>query len=129
MKFNPLGKTIAPFLKKGLDGYALRHSAIAENIANTETENYRPIKVSFEEKLRNAMRGKGSGGKKTNPRHMDIGNNIVTVEPSISHANEKVNIEGQMAELAVNQIKFEFTARILVRTYEGIRASIIGRVR
>jgi flagellar basal body rod protein FlgB len=40
----------------------------------------------------------------------------------------EVNLAIEMAELAENQIKYEFTTRMLNRLYRGISTSITGRV-
>lgn len=42
-------------LARALDGSALRHRAIADNIANVETPGYRRQEVRFEEALRSAL--------------------------------------------------------------------------
>jgi flagellar basal-body rod protein FlgB len=36
-----------------LDAYTMRHQAIAANIANVHSENFRPLRVNFEEQLAN----------------------------------------------------------------------------
>ncbi|MFQ5751322.1 MAG: flagellar basal body rod protein FlgB [bacterium] len=129
MKFSPLNKTLVPILKKSLDAYATRHKAIAENIANIDSQGYRPLKVSFEENLRNMLQKKHAIAMKTNSRHMDIGSSVLEVKETVVNDQDKVDVEAEMAELAKNQIRFEFAARLLARKYENIRASIIGRFR
>ncbi|WP_164119045.1 hypothetical protein [Sphingorhabdus sp. Alg239-R122] len=44
----------AILINKALDGLSMRMTAIAENIANSQTANYRPVRVSFEEALAEA---------------------------------------------------------------------------
>jgi len=128
MKFNPLSQTIVPVLKKGLDAYAVRHKAIAENIANVDTEGFRPLKVNFEENLQHAMQKQGVTGLRTKPGHMEIGKQLVEIEETPTNA-APVDIEQEMADLAANQIRFEFATRILTRQYEALRSSITGRIR
>lgn len=41
----------AALILKALDGLSLRATATAQNIANANTPDYRPVKVSFEEAL------------------------------------------------------------------------------
>lgn len=41
-------------INKALDGLALRAIATAQNIANANSPDYRPLRVTFEEALRNA---------------------------------------------------------------------------
>lgn len=42
-------------IAKVLDGLAARQVATAQNIANGNSERYRPVRVTFEDKLRSAM--------------------------------------------------------------------------
>lgn len=44
----------AELIMKALDGLDQRYRFTAQNIANANTPDYRPIRVSFEESLRNA---------------------------------------------------------------------------
>ena len=41
-------------IAKALDGLTARYQATAQNIANANSPNYRPIRVSFEDSLRSA---------------------------------------------------------------------------
>ena len=65
MKFNPLDKTIVPLLRKSLEAYSTRHTAIAENISNVDTKGYRPLKVHFESELQRALEKNRPVAKKT----------------------------------------------------------------
>ena len=46
--------TTVAIIAKALDGLDARQGATAQNIANAGTENYRPIRVRFEDSLRAA---------------------------------------------------------------------------
>ena len=130
MKFNPLSKmAVVPLLKKSLGAYMERNNAIAENIANVETKGYRPYKVDFEKELQRSMQRSAPVGVKSDPRHMTIGGDILDIQPRISTQNGIVNIEQEMAELAKNQIRFEFAVRKLSGAYEAIRSAIRGHSR
>lgn len=48
---NPL---ISAIITKALDGLSLRSAATAQNLANVNSANYRPVAVSFEDELRAA---------------------------------------------------------------------------
>lgn len=128
MDFNLLSKTPVTILRKSLDAYALRHKATAENIANVESQGYRPLRVNFEENLREVLH-KRRNMKVSNPRHFNVGRSLLEVRESETKGLEKVNIEQEMAELAKTQIRFDFSARVLARMYQGIRASIMGQIR
>ena len=129
MKLNPFSQTIVPELKQGLDAYAVRHKAIAENIANVDTVGYRPLTVNFEENLQNAMQTPGVTGLRTKAGHIGIGKQLIEIQETPANEAAPVDIEQEMADLAANQIRFEFTAKTLSRQYEMLRASITGRSR
>ncbi|MFQ5639703.1 MAG: flagellar basal body rod protein FlgB [bacterium] len=128
---NPLSKTLIPFLKKTLDAYSIRHQAIAENIANVDTPGYKPLKVSFEENLQTLLEGRRPRAQKRNPRHLDVGKSFVNVSSldDLHRQTRDLNLEDEMAELAKNQIRFEFAAKRLAGGYEFLRSSILGRIR
>ncbi len=125
--FNPLAKTLVPLIKSSLNAYASRQEAIAQNISNIETEGYKPLKVNFEENLQRELSNKKSVLAKSNPRHMNIRRSNIEIEESLDRDNQSLNIENEMAELAKNQIRFDFAARVLARYYRGIRTAIFGR--
>jgi flagellar basal-body rod protein FlgB len=127
MTFNLLDKTNASFLKMTLNAYSTRHKAIAKNVTNVETENYHPIKVTFEENLQRALAGNRFVGRTSHERHLTVGGNAKEVSAEVQVEDRLVNIESEMAELAKNQIRFEFVARKLRSTYDSIRTSIVGR--
>jgi flagellar basal-body rod protein FlgB len=133
--------TRIPTLTRALDAYALRHKVIAENIANVETPGYRTKTVSFEKELTDAMNGRALVGTRTDPRHLSLGaeapgESVAHVEDvprasgqdgAISGVNQ-VDIDAEMTELATNQIRFRFAARLLGETFRGIQKSIRGQV-
>lgn len=50
---------ISALITKSLDGLSLRSMVTAQNIANANTPNYRPLRVSFENALRAASQSGG----------------------------------------------------------------------
>ncbi len=130
-----LGKTKMPILEKGLDAYALRQKSISDNIANVDTPGYRRSAVSFEEDLKAALNKEGVAGYRTNPNHFRVGRpRIEDVKPipflpkdnSLASGKNNVDIDHEMAELAKNQIRFEYAARLVQRGYNKIRSAIRG---
>ena len=126
MTFKLLDKTNVSFLKTTLNAYSTRHKAIAKNMSNIETRDYKPIKVHFEENLQRVLERNRPVGRATNSRHMDVGGSRRDLGARIEMQDRAVNIENEMAELAKNQIRFEFVARKLRGTYDKIRSSIVG---
>jgi flagellar basal-body rod protein FlgB len=93
-------------LAKALDGAALRHRAISNNIANVETPNYRRQDVSFESELRSALdtpsfRSPDDAVAETQPEVI-----ADTVQPERANGNN-VDIDREMARLAENTIHYQ----------------------
>jgi len=125
-------------LSKALDAYTLRHKTIASNIANIESTGYKPLAVSFEDQLNASRRGAAVSTATTDARHIAIAggdaadvNPVVHELPSLSQSNNPsdvntVDIDNEMAELAKNQLRFKFAARLLAGTFKDIQESIRG---
>jgi len=126
-----LDKTSIPVASKGLDAYAHRGRAIANNIANVSTPGYNRIEVSFEEQLRKALdKELNLAGTRTNGNHLFLG------RPELEHVKSEgyrvtdqtnpgeinnVDIDIEMGKLAENEIAFNF-ATAFIRD----RSSTIG---
>jgi len=133
--------TNIPLLSKALDAYTLRHRAISSNIANISSAGYRAQEVSFEDQLAASRAQGGVTVAVTDPRHIATSaDNPADVTPSVhdvplppggaAAANasgvNNVDIDTEMAELARNQIRFRFAARLLAGTFKDIQESIRG---
>ncbi len=110
-------------LKKSLDVYSREHEAIAKNIANANNPDYKKEKTDFSELLSANMERKL---KVSNPRHIA---NPEPVPPSDNRNSDgtPVDISEEMGKLAENQIRYDFSTRVLQRAYRGIFAAITGR--
>ena len=75
----------AALIIKALDGLALRQSYTAQNIANADSPNYTPVRVTFEESLRSAAR-QGPGA-------------IADVKPSAEAALDEAGSSGTRLDL------------------------------
>lgn len=124
-------------LNRSLDAAALRHEAIASNIANVETPGYQRRKVKFEEKLRESLDTRKISGLRTDARHLPIGRErAMDVQPELvvdrsSENNSGVNnvdIDQEMANLAKNQIYFSASATLVARKFRGLKEAIRGRL-
>lgn len=107
--------------KKALNAHTKTHEAIAKNVANAYDLNYKRINTDFSKELDVAV---GQKLKQSDPRHMDL--NRVTGN-SLPKGDQKVDINREMSELAVNQIKFDFISSVLKKAYRGLNSSITGR--
>ena len=113
------------FLKKSLDVYTRQHEAIARNVANANNPNYQPVNTDFSAVLQSVT---DSRLKVTDERHFK--GNETNLPPRLPEGSGgPVDITKEMAELAVNQIKFDFASRVLRNAYSMISASITGRTK
>lgn len=100
-----------------LDYRSKRHKVILSNVANIDTEGFKPSDLSFKQALgktttiRMATTDPGHIGRKEN------GTGPVEVITS----EEKVKIDTEMANLAENQLMYNFTVDMLSRKFKGIK--------
>lgn len=130
-----------PLLSKALQAYSKRNNVISSNIANIGTPGYHAQRVAFEEELSSAIEGTTLTGVQTSEKHLPIGtpsivessSQIIEVEESLggdplASGVNNVDIDKEMAEMAKNQIRFRFAARMISDTFRGIQKSIRGQV-
>lgn len=111
-------------LKKSLDILMRQNRNVAENIANINIPDYQRKPTAFVDELL-ALRSQGQL-KVTNQRHIPIG--LQATEPP-GEEKGAVIITREMADLAQNQIRFDFSARMLRRKFDGLSRAITGRTR
>ncbi len=109
--------------KKALNVYDKQHKAIAQNVAHAHDNNYRPVKTDFSDQLQTAVAEKL---RKTDPRHFD--SRGPGEFPSLEKTKERVDLNKEMGNLAVNQIRFDFVSRLLNRAYKSLNTSITGKI-
>lgn len=118
------------YIKKAMDGSWLKNKAIANNIANINTPEYKREVVNFEDVLKTELNMKSSVKiNKTNSGHMDSQNGYVpTIEKVKNTSNRKdgnnVNIDVEMAEYSENIIYFQSLTRELNSQFSRIRSAI-----
>ena len=129
--------TTVELLGKSLDLRTKRHALISANIANAETPGYNPSDLSFEAELRGALNNKGGRGSLTNPRHIplkggaasiDRVEGVVVMTPPASPAPDGngVEMEGQMENLAENQIMYDASVQLLTSQFDMLKQAIKG---
>src|SRR3989339_1832096 len=75
-------------MEKMLDKAALSQRVISANVANVGTPGYKCLGVSFEEKLKIAMRPGLEKLHKTNPRHLPDDNALTKIKPEVVEVND-----------------------------------------
>ena len=104
-------------IAKALDGLDARAAATAQNIANSNTDNYRPVRVTFEDSLRAAAtRGPEA---------------IAAVQPRVEFAptpGVATEMRGDLELLTLSQTALRYGALISVLEGQGamMRAVVEG---
>jgi flagellar basal-body rod protein FlgB len=96
----------ARVLEQGLAAASLRHAVLANNIANVNTPGFKRSRVEFEEHLAGALSGGGQADA--------VSPQVVVEEKTVARPDgNNVDIEGEMTELAQNQIWYSALTRQL----------------
>ena len=102
---------------KVLDALSQRAVVTAENIANASTQNYRPLRVTFEDALRDAAReGDGAVAHMT-PR-------VAPVPPSASEGQLRLDLE--MASQSSTALRYSALIDVLTRQMQLASVAIEG---
>lgn len=118
---------------KLLDLTAYRHKLIAGNVANSMTPGYAAREIDFKDEIDNALgSGRTLAMKTTSTKH--LGNTGPNREIKvIEHAAESdedlngVDIDTEVTNMAVNQMRYTIGARILRKKMDFLRSAIRGR--
>jgi flagellar basal-body rod protein FlgB len=138
-------------MNKALDGLSKRHKAIASNLANVDTPNYRRRDISFEGALENAISETQATSqswrvasndeelsmKTTKKGHMGMGavyNSLDEVQPQLTESENfqyrndgnAVDVETEMSQLAKNTQKYMAITNLAARNLKSIRSVITG---
>ena len=98
---NPAEAITSAILKLALDGAALRHQALASNIANAQTPGYAPLRVDFESEIGRARERLAAGE--------DAGSVLADAKPELSEeqAASAAPLDIQVADLAQNVVQYQ----------------------
>lgn len=111
----------------------VRHQAIAENIANADTPGYKKQTVVFEEELRKAINGSTRDEleiRQTHSRHIGIKDDnaplipykiVRNTETTMNNNGNNVDMDLEMANLAENQLMYNYMADRVSGHYTKIR--------
>jgi flagellar basal-body rod protein FlgB len=94
-------------LLKALDAASLRHQAIASNIANANSVDYRPLSVNFEEQLGFARAALAAGHSTLTPG--DVAGVRATLEqgPAPAPGTAAVLLDMEMVKLSQNTLQYQ----------------------
>lgn len=128
MLVNWIDSVSTQLIGKDLDGLWARQQAISDNIANFETPGYKPKSVSFEDQLKAAIDGAGSGTQ-GNPADA-----IGSVQPVVTQADDEtlradgnaVDLEQQNVELARTELNYSYSLQMMSDIFSRLKTAITG---
>lgn len=115
--------------EKSIDYLWKKQEVSANNIANSETPNFKSSYVTFEEEMRQQI------GKMKSTKASDIRERIVHTAPKV-HVTEgeknkldesNVDIVAENAELAKSGIQYEYAVRAISDEFARLRTAIKGQ--
>jgi flagellar basal-body rod protein FlgB len=113
---------IVELLEAGLKAEALRQRAIANNVANLQTQGYRRLDVRFEQLLAKAMEsGEDFDVEEVEPELYQPKNTAVN-----PNGND-VNLDVEVGELIKNSLREKAFVRLLNKKYTQIDQAVNNR--
>jgi len=114
-------------LDKAADASWLRNDAIANNIANVDTPNYKRQDVNFEDALNQALKWTHMSNldaqvHKVNMRRLSVSTYTDSAGYSYRVDGNNVDIDTENAELASNQIKYEGIANSILSEFKNLQS-------
>ena len=136
MQTKEIFDTTIQVLDKVLELRSQKLQTISSNIANAETPGYGRHVMEFEEQLREAV--VGTSQAVTHPRHMpnspieQIGSFQANFFRETDHSGigdgNSVDLEQEMVDLAINQIRFEAAILSLNKKFNMLKYAIQEKV-
>ena len=136
METNGLFRGTIPLLNKAMDLRTTRHGLITSNIANLDTPHYKAFDLMVESEMEKvAGKGEKMNLHRTDSGHLTPGPprsegipGLVQLEgqPFNSAEGNTVDIDRTMSDLAENSLKYNATARILSKKFQGMKSVIQG---
>ena len=102
---------------KALDAAVLRHKAIAANIANANSVDYRPLRVNFEEQLGFARQALAGGASSLTSADVASLRPFVEQEPLPNAGSPAVMIDMEMVKLVQNTLQYQTLVKAI--NYRG----------
>ena len=111
--------------KKMLDVTAMRHEAIASNLANVETPGYKRLDVapSFETQLSQAVASKDVAQINSLQPQLTVDTNAVSGRTD----GNTVQLEGEMLKLDQNTVEHSLETQLIGSALTKIRMAITGK--
>ena len=103
---SPIESTTTAALSAALDAASRRQALVAANIANAGTEDYLPLRLSFEARLDEVRAALRDGGW-LDPVSLETLRSLGEGEVEVRAGTDPVRLDAEMAELARNAVEFQ----------------------
>jgi flagellar basal-body rod protein FlgB len=131
MRTSDLERTLG-FIERAMDVTLARGKVIATNVAHAETPNYKAADLDFQKMLATVEGQEGASMARTHPRHIgqSPSDSLTLVQYKLEPPKEPradgntVEIEEEMAKLALNQIRFQALTQALNRVFSSLKEAI-----
>lgn len=126
-------KVGVPRLQRLVDLAAFRHKLLASNVANATSPGYQRRDIDFQKELSQALETRRVRPKTTRPGHLISqraagGPKAERLTGGVNASDvSEVDIDKEMAQLAVNTLNYEIGVKLLSKTFSGLRLAIRGR--
>lgn len=110
-------------LEKSLSWHNRGQEIIAGNLANLETPNFTRKELNFKEVLRDHLQGLSIKLAATHTQHLQGSRLEANL---VSDTNEPVNLDQEMVNLSVNQLKYQSSVTMLMKKLGQLKAVIEG---
>ncbi len=119
-------------IERAMDVTVARGKVIATNVAHAETPNYKAADLDFQKMLATLEGQEGASMVTTHPRHLgqSSSESLTLVQYKLESPKEPradgntVEIEEEMAKLALNQIRFQALTQALNRVFSSLKEAI-----
>ena len=136
MPTNGLFHDTISLLERSLNLRSLQHRALASNIANMDTPNYKAVELAVAEEM-NGNRDSASGIQlvQTQPGHFPLKHNSAeqvklkvakSPEFSLRGDGNTVDLDRTMGRMAENTLLYKTAAQIISQKFNGLRRAIKG---
>lgn len=120
------------FLRAALSGLAARQRAVASNVANIDTPNFKSSEVRFEETLRQAISGRGrvsgpGGALSQTALNTRMAQARATTGTQTRADGNNVDIDKEMLTLSETTLEFNAVTQLMASRAALVRSVISGR--
>ncbi len=116
------------YIQAALSGLSARQRAIANNVANVDTPNFKATEVRFEDVLKNAVQGRDSRLRASNGQlKAAVTRPSMVEDTAVRSDGNNVDIDREMVQLAETSITYNTLTQAMASRLAVMRNVISGR--